>query len=121
MVKHSGSTLQQRGSLLDLRKQAGLSQTGLASLLGVSSNTVARWERGERQPPPYLELAVIHLALCNQTIYIDQVKSDLLEALELLMAVTTSYAYNQIARQHAKDAIAKAKGITEPARISVTK
>lgn len=35
-----------------LRTEAGLSQAGLAARLGVSANTVARWERGEQQPPP---------------------------------------------------------------------
>lgn len=44
-----------------LRKGAGLSQSGLAGLLGVSTNTVARWERDERQPPPYLRLAIEHV------------------------------------------------------------
>jgi len=41
-----------------LREQVGLSQARLAALLGVSPNTVARWERGERRPPPYAEAAI---------------------------------------------------------------
>lgn len=40
------------------RKQAGLSQAGLASLLGVDVMTVSRWERGEREIPPFLHLAL---------------------------------------------------------------
>ena len=41
-----------------MRKGAGISQRELGALLGVSETTVARWERGERKPPPYLELAL---------------------------------------------------------------
>ena len=44
-----------------LRKGAGLSQSGLAALLGVRPNTVSRWENDERQPPPYLRLAIEHV------------------------------------------------------------
>lgn len=36
------------------RQAAGLTQSQLASHLGVSPNTVARWERGERPIPPRL-------------------------------------------------------------------
>lgn len=34
-------------ALLALRHRLGLSQAELATLIGVASNTVARWERGE--------------------------------------------------------------------------
>lgn len=44
------------------REAHGLSQSGLASLLGVSSNTVARWERGEMTYPPFLKLALRSIA-----------------------------------------------------------
>lgn len=40
------------------RERLGLSQTGLAEQLGVTSNTVARWEREEMGIPPYLGLAL---------------------------------------------------------------
>jgi DNA-binding transcriptional regulator YiaG len=30
-----------------LRRRLGLSQTGMAALVGVPANTIARWERGE--------------------------------------------------------------------------
>lgn len=45
----------------ELRKGAGLSQRELAALLGVSENTVTRWESGNRKPPPYLRLAIEHV------------------------------------------------------------
>lgn len=51
-------------NLHQLRTKAGLSQARLAALLGVTPNTVARWERGEREPPPYLTAAVIHVTVC---------------------------------------------------------
>ncbi len=37
-------------NLKEKRAQAGLSQARLADVLGVSRNTVARWETGERTP-----------------------------------------------------------------------
>jgi DNA-binding transcriptional regulator YiaG len=33
--------------LVALRKRLGLTQEGFAKLVGVATNTVARWERGE--------------------------------------------------------------------------
>lgn len=33
-----------------MRKDLGLTQKGFGDLLGVYSNTVGRWERGERDP-----------------------------------------------------------------------
>jgi transcriptional regulator with XRE-family HTH domain len=36
--------------LADLRKRKGLSQAGLAELLGVEQPTVQRWEKGKREP-----------------------------------------------------------------------
>src|SRR5947209_7656948 len=45
------------------RQKMGLTQAALAARLGVSSNTVARWERDEPRPPNYLRLALEHLAL----------------------------------------------------------
>lgn len=45
----------------DLRKRRislELTQGGLAQKLGVSANTVARWERDEMSIPPYLDLAL---------------------------------------------------------------
>ena len=45
------------------RKQAGLSQSGLAALLGVRSMTVSRWELGTREIPPFLHLALDALRL----------------------------------------------------------
>ena len=39
-----------------LRQEMGLSQEQLARLLGISMNTVARWEQGDRTPDRYNEL-----------------------------------------------------------------
>lgn len=40
------------------RGHAGLSQSGLAALLHVDKMTVSRWERGVREIPPFLILAL---------------------------------------------------------------
>lgn len=40
------------------RAQAGLSQPGLAALLGVDPMTISRWERSQREIPPFLHLAL---------------------------------------------------------------
>jgi transcriptional regulator with XRE-family HTH domain len=45
-------------ALRESRKKLGYTQDGLAKKLGVSANTVARWERDEMAIPPYLELAL---------------------------------------------------------------
>ncbi len=41
------------------RRSAGLSQTGLASELGITKKTVAEWEQGRKEPSPrrYVQLA----------------------------------------------------------------
>jgi len=45
--------------LRNRRARLGLSQVRLGEALGVSGNTVARWERDEMAPPGYLlELAL---------------------------------------------------------------
>ena len=41
------------------REEAGLSQEGLAHLLGVSSPTIAEWEEGLVPIPKWLTLALI--------------------------------------------------------------
>jgi transcriptional regulator with XRE-family HTH domain len=40
------------------REGRGISQSDLARRLGVDRVTVARWETGARQPPPFLRLAL---------------------------------------------------------------
>lgn len=52
MRNMKGSELKKR------RERLGFTQEGLASQLGVSRNTVARWERDEIGIPPYLDLAL---------------------------------------------------------------
>ena len=44
------------------RKSAGLSQDGLAALLDVHKLTVSRWERGVREIPPFLYMALNYIA-----------------------------------------------------------
>ncbi len=41
------------------RRSVGLSQTGLASKLGITKKTVAEWEQGRQEPGPrrYIQLA----------------------------------------------------------------
>lgn len=44
--------------LKEKRNELELTQEQLASELGVTANTVARWERGEMKIPPFLHLAL---------------------------------------------------------------
>lgn len=45
-------------TLLALRTLAGLTQSGLATSLGVHRTTVARWETGRSPIPRWVELAM---------------------------------------------------------------
>jgi transcriptional regulator with XRE-family HTH domain len=45
-------------SLQEWRRKQGLSQGKLAALLGVDVMTVSRWERGTREIPSFLHLAL---------------------------------------------------------------
>ena len=45
-------------TLVTLRTLAGLTQSGLASVLGISRATVARWETGKLPIPKWVELAM---------------------------------------------------------------
>jgi DNA-binding transcriptional regulator YiaG len=47
-----------RDELKEWRRRLGLTQVGLARLLGVSRNAVARWEWGRHPIPPWLHLAL---------------------------------------------------------------
>ncbi len=40
------------------RKRLHYSQSGIAKVLGVDVMTISRWERGVRQIPPFLHLAL---------------------------------------------------------------
>ena len=44
--------------LKEKRNELTLTQEQLAKELNVTSNTVARWERGEMKIPPFLHLAL---------------------------------------------------------------
>jgi DNA-binding transcriptional regulator YiaG len=46
-----------------IRKAAGVSQQRVADELGVHWTTVARWERGERQPRPKQRVAYADLLM----------------------------------------------------------
>jgi transcriptional regulator with XRE-family HTH domain len=45
------------------REANGYSQGGLAEVLSVHIMTVSRWERGVREIPPFLHLALEYLAI----------------------------------------------------------
>lgn len=45
-----------------LREGLGLSQAALGELIGISPNTIARWERGEWAYPLVAQLALRYLA-----------------------------------------------------------
>ncbi len=47
--------------LKNIRGKLGLSQARFAQLLGVRTNTYARWERGDLVPPKVAELASEYL------------------------------------------------------------
>ena len=46
-----------------IRRKLGLSQGQFAQLLGVRTNTYARWERGDLVPPKVAELASEYLLI----------------------------------------------------------
>jgi transcriptional regulator with XRE-family HTH domain len=48
------------------REALHLSQAELARQLGVAANTVNRWERGTREIPPYLRLALVGIKAMSQ-------------------------------------------------------
>ncbi len=48
-----------------IRKKLGVSQERFAQLLGVRTNTVARWERGDLVPPKVAELAAEYLLIAQ--------------------------------------------------------
>jgi transcriptional regulator with XRE-family HTH domain len=65
-----------RIDIVAARAEAGLSQTGLASLLGVTQATISRWEMGAQEPSPSLRQKLVTL--------LDEAKSK--RAAELILA-----------------------------------
>lgn len=49
------------------RKKNGYSQSQLAQVLGVDVMTVSRWERGAREIPSFLHLALKYMAQQTQS------------------------------------------------------
>jgi HTH-type transcriptional regulator/antitoxin HipB len=60
------------------RKKAGLSQEGLAEALGVSRQTVSKWERSESSPDTdnLIALAKLYGASLDELLYIDDAIED---------------------------------------------
>ena len=60
--KHYGSIARQIGAanLLALRMSSGLSQSHFAAAIGLSDRALRRYERGERELPLTIRLAIIH-------------------------------------------------------------
>lgn len=52
-------------AIVEMRLALGWTQAHLAAALGVDSGTISRWERGEREAPPYLLAAIEHLSCQN--------------------------------------------------------
>lgn len=46
--------------LKSARKQAALSQQGMADLMLIPKRTIENWEVGERTPPPYVQRFVLN-------------------------------------------------------------
>jgi transcriptional regulator with XRE-family HTH domain len=80
------------------RKQAGLTQAGLAALLGVAANTVNRWEHGDRSIPPFLHLALNSLQQPNHL-----QREDHDNHKKYRKNRTHNKAVEPVARQHATD------------------
>lgn len=59
MIENIGPRLQQ------LRERAGYSQLVLATMIGVASNTISRWERGDQEPPLRLAAKLARALNCT--------------------------------------------------------
>jgi transcriptional regulator with XRE-family HTH domain len=46
--------------LRQARKEAGLSQQGMADKMLISKRTIENWEAGQRTPPPYVQRFVLN-------------------------------------------------------------
>ena len=47
-------------SLKTARKNAGLTQQGMADRMLIPKRTIEEWERGNRTPPPYVQRFVLN-------------------------------------------------------------
>ena len=53
--------------LRQIRSELHLTQKELAEAIGVRSNTIARWERGDLEPPLVAELAAEYIRVKTKT------------------------------------------------------
>ena len=47
-------------SLKTARKNAGITQQGMADLMLIPKRTIEAWETGDRTPPPYVQRFVLN-------------------------------------------------------------
>ncbi len=85
------------------RKNSALTQAALASLVGVQSNTVARWERGEvRVPEPTARLIRLLAVLAEDEP--GKHTTDVIEPVELIATVWTPLAGYMSGQRTPRDA-----------------
>ena len=68
-------------TLLTMRKRSGYSCESLASLLGVCTNTVSRWENDKVLPSPRTWNALVQWGENNASVDVDQLKRAYAKAL----------------------------------------
>ena len=109
-------------TLIKLRKEKGLSQVQLSSLLFVNNSTIARWEKGTRMPDVAMinrlskvldvDLSILLSAAANDDnspniIIVDDSKAILADSLQVLESVLpnatiTGFIWPQEAMEYAK-------------------
>lgn len=89
------------GNFLELRKEKGLSQIGLAKILNVDQTTISKWEKGKALPDAHMLLRLSELydvsidyLLGNSTYYypdrVSQFSADEREILSLYGTLSSS-------------------------------